>query len=132
MHFRHLPTVELQTLTWALQVMRRSEDASVMFDQGGYQTRLTYFHEWSVGTRAADGVLQLEYVYVPPDFRHREWFSRYCQMCQLLTHGAFVIKSPENPILLALMERWDFERVAPDVWATFDGVARERPFPLNG
>jgi hypothetical protein len=131
MHFRHLPTVELQTLTWALQVKRRSEDASVMFDQGDYQVRLAYFHEWRVGERVAAGVLQLEYAHVPVELRRREWFSRYCQVCQLLTDGAFAIKSPENPLLLALMERWDFERVASDVWAMFDGVARERPFPLN-
>jgi hypothetical protein len=131
MHFQHLPTVELQTLAWMLQVRLRKEDASVLLDQGGYQVKLSYFEHLTIGERSLHGVLQLEYAYVPTELRGRDWLPRFCQLCHMMTDEAFIIKTPETPRLLVTMARWSFERAASDLWVMFYDEPKEWPFRLE-
>lgn len=132
MHFRHLPTVELQALAWALQVRQRKQDAVVTLNQGGYQATLTYFHQCTIGERMARGVLQVEAVHVPPEFRGRDWLPRFCQLCQIMTDDALLIRSPDTPRLHVTMARWGFSRVGPDLWVVYgDEPGKDWPFQLD-
>jgi hypothetical protein len=127
-----LPSIELQTLAFVEAAMLRQRTVFASLEWNGFRVRLGYSPRIKFANECvlADVLLILS-AEVPVRYQRRGWFTRYCQLCAMLSGGALLVHNAKLPELIHSLERHGFEQEKKDIWTFFKRSDSLWPFPLE-